>query len=61
MGSPAARPPATSPQVPTAPRVPTPSAQLPAQGGIRPAPSVRKMGEMIPPAHLLGRVAYKAK
>ncbi len=51
MGSPAARPPVTSPQVPTL-RVPTPSAV---------PPSIRKMGEMIPPAHLLGRVAYKSK
>ena len=71
MGSPAARPPATSPQVPT-PRVPPPIVPVPEQGGIKNpadelkpnsprAPSNRKMGEVIPRAHLLGKVAYKAK
>jgi hypothetical protein len=70
-GSPAARTPATSPQVPT-PRVPPPVVPVPEQGGIRNpadevkphsprAPSIRRMGEMIPTVHLLGRVAHKPK
>lgn len=70
-GSPAARTPATSPQVPT-PRVPPPVVPVAEQGGIRNpadevkpdpprAPSIRRMGEMIPTVHLLGRVAHKPK